>query len=122
MIITKVSNWRIPLTYIGSVLILGWLGNLFLPARVAPPLFQVLGGGLLFGAMFMATDPVTSPFTKMGKYVFGTFCGLLTILIRSFSSYVEGVMFSILIMNALTPLIDHIVLSVKYRKRRQVKT
>ena len=86
-----------------------------MPGRIAPPVFQLLAGGLLFGAFFMATDPVTSPFTNVGKYIFGIMCGILTILIRSFSSYVEGVMFSIVIMNALTPLIDHIVLLFKYK-------
>jgi len=113
---TKVSDWRIPLSYIGSVLMLGALGNDMFPEKVAPALFQVLGGGMLFGAMFMATDPVTAPSTRIGKWIFGVLCGFLTVLIRSFSGYVEGVMFSIVIMNAFTPLIDHVVLAVKYRK------
>ena len=86
-----------------------------MPDTVAPPLFQLLTGGLLFGAMFMATDPVTSPFSKAGKYIFAFMCGLLTLLIRTFSVYTEGVMFSIIFMNALTPLIDHIVVSKKYK-------
>jgi len=113
---TKVSDWRIPLAYIGSVVVFGALGHQVLPAKVAPALFQVLGGGMLFGAMFMATDPVTAPSTKIGKWVFGVLCGFLTVLIRSLSGYVEGVMFSIVIMNAFTPLIDHVVLAAKYRK------
>ncbi len=115
LIFCKVSDWRIPVCYIGSVFLVALAGNHFLPARVAPPIFQVLTGGLLFGAMFMATDPVTSPFTRTGKYSFGILCGILTVLIRTFSGYVEGVMFSIIIMNAFAPLIDHIVLSLKYR-------
>jgi len=113
---TKVTDWRIPVSYIGTAAVLGFVGSLALPGRVAPAHFQVLGGALLFGAMFMATDPVTSPFTPSGKLVFGALCGLLTVLIRSFSGYVEGVMFSIVIMNALAPLIDHIVMSIKYRE------
>lgn len=113
---SKVSNWRVPVSYIGSVLILSFMGSRLLPERVAPPLFQFLAGGLLFGAMFMATDPVTSPFTRPGKYIFGILCGLLTVLIRSFSGYVEGVMFSIVIMNAFTPLIDHIVVKLRYKQ------
>ena len=121
LMITKVSNWRIPLSYLGSVLIFSWIGATLSPEKIAPPLFQFLAGGLLFGAMFMATDPVTCPFTRIGKYIFGACCGILTVLIRSFSGYVEGVMFSIVIMNAFTPFIDHIVLSVKY-KQVQVKT
>ncbi len=120
LMITKVSNWRIPVSYLGSVLLLSWIGhNVFLDA-VAPPLFQLLAGGLLFGAMFMATDPVTCPYTRIGKYIFGILCGFLTVLIRGFSGYVEGVMFSIVIMNAFTPLLDHIILMVKY-KQVQVK-
>lgn len=115
LMFTKVSNWRIPVSYIGSVLLFAFLGNSFFPAKVAPPVLQVLTGGLLFGAMFMATDPVTSPFTYPGKYIFGISCGILTVLIRSFSGYVEGVMFSIVIMNAFTPIIDHIILMIKYR-------
>lgn len=115
LIFTKVSNWRIPVSYVGSVFVFAAVGNHFLPARVAPPVFQVLTGGLLFGALFMATDPITSPFTRAGKYSFGILCGILTVLIRSFSGYVEGVMFSIVIMNAFAPLVDHIVLTLKYR-------
>ena len=119
LIFTKVSNWRVPTFYLGSVLLFSLIGSRLIPARVAPPMFQLLAGGLLFGSMFMATDPVTSPFTRAGKCIFGVLCGLLTVLIRSFSGYVEGVMFSIVIMNAFTPLIDHIVVTLKYR---QVKT
>jgi len=115
LIFTKAGNWRIPLTYIGSVFIFAAIGNLFLPEKIASPVFQIFTGGLMFGAFFMATDPVTSPFTSAGKYTFGIMCGLLTVLIRSFSGYVEGVMFSIVIMNAFSPLIDNIVLSFKYR-------
>jgi len=115
LIVLRISNWRIPVSYILTVLAFGAIGHFFLPAKIAPPLFQVLAGGLLFGAFFMATDPITSPFTKAGKYVFGISCGVLTVLIRSFSGYVEGVMFSIVIMNAFSPLIDQIVLRFKYR-------
>ena len=115
LIFTKVGNWRIPVTYFVSVFVFAAIGNHFLPERIAPPVFQLFTGGLMFGAFFMATDPVTSPFTCEGKYTFGILCGVLTVLIRSFSGYVEGVMFSIVIMNAFAPLIDHIVLSVKYR-------
>ena len=115
LMFTKVSNWRIPVCYIGSVLVFGAIGNHFAPAKIAPPMFQLLAGGLLFGAFFMATDPVTSPFTNAGKLTFGILCGVLTVLIRSFTGYVEGVMFSIVIMNAFTPLIDQIVLLFKYR-------
>nr|HID58855.1 RnfABCDGE type electron transport complex subunit D [Desulfobacterales bacterium] len=119
LIYTRVSDWRIPFSYLGAVLILSGIGNHFFPAKVAPALSQMLSGGLLLGAMFMATDPVTSPFTMAGKYVSGILCGILTVLIRGFSGYVEGVMFSIVLMNAFTPLIDHIVLTLTYRPVRE---
>jgi len=115
LIYTRVSDWRIPLSFLGSVLIFSGIGSQFLPDKVAPPVFQLLSGGLLLGALFMATDPVTSPFTVKGKYIAGILCGFLTVLIRGFSGYVEGVMFSIVIMNAFAPLIDHIMLKVKYK-------
>jgi len=115
LMISRVSNWRVPVTYLASVALFGWLGNLIAPDVIAPPLFQLLSGGLLFGAMFMATDPVTSPFNRESKLIFGAMCGLLTVVIRSFSGYTEGVMFSIIFMNALTPLIDHFVVKAKYR-------
>jgi len=115
LIYARIINWRIPFSYIITVFVLSWLGNTVIPAKIAPPLFQMLSGGLLFGAFFMATDPVTSPYTKPGKIIFGTLAGVFTLLIRSFSGYTEGVMFSIVLMNGFTPLIDHIVLSFKYR-------
>ena len=115
LMFAKVSNWRIPVSYLGTVFVFALIGHRFLPGDIAPPVFQILAGGLLFGAMFMATDPITSPFTKAGKYCFGISCGVLTVLIRSFTSSVEGVMFSIVIMNAFSPLIDQIVLMFKYR-------
>jgi RnfABCDGE-type electron transport complex D subunit len=115
LMISRVSNYRIVVSYLGTVAVLAWVGNLLLPADVAPPLFQLLSGGLLFGAMFMATDPVSSCYTQAGKYIFGIGCGFFTVLIRSFSGYVEGVMFSIVFMNAFAPIIDQIVVRVKYR-------
>jgi Na+-transporting NADH:ubiquinone oxidoreductase subunit B/electron transport complex protein RnfD len=115
LLLTRVANWRVPLTYLGSVALLSWIGSLVLPDLVAPPHFQLLAGGLLFGAFFMATDPVSSPSTRAGKWVFGIGCGVVTLLIRLFSGFTEGVMFSILFMNAFSPLIDTLVLNVKYR-------
>lgn len=116
LILTRISNWRIPFAYLLSVTIFSFLGNNFNPAKFAPPLFQLFSGGLLLGAMFMATDPVTSPFTRAGKWIGGILLGFLTVLIRSLSGYVEGVMFSILLMNAFAPLIDTVVLKARYRK------
>ena len=118
LMFTKVSNWRIPVPYIGTVFCLSAVGNIFLPLKIAPPLFQILTGGLMFGAMFMATDPVTSPYTKTGKIIFGIATGIFTFLIRVFSGYTEGVMFSIVLMNGFTPLIDYMVVTIKYRPKK----
>ncbi len=115
LMLTRIGNWRIPITYLGTVLVLSLIGHSFLQARIAPPQFQLLSGGLLFGAMFMATDPVTSPYTKAGKLIFGIAAGIFTILIRTFSGFTEGVMFSIVLMNGFTPLIDHLIITSKYR-------
>ncbi len=116
LMVVRISDWRIPLAYLGAAFALFWIGHSLDPRAVAPPLISLLSGGLLFGALFMATDPVTSPITKSGKVVFGLFCGVLTFLIRSFSGFTEGVMFSIVLMNTFSPLIDTIVLSRRYKR------
>ena len=115
LMLTRVSSWRITLSYLAAVGIFAWIGHALGPDTFAPPVFQLLSGGLLFGAVFMATDPVTSPATRTGKILFGSGCGILTVLIRTFSGFTEGVMFSIVIMNAFTPLIDNAVINLKYR-------
>jgi Na+-transporting NADH:ubiquinone oxidoreductase subunit B/electron transport complex protein RnfD len=115
LMLARIADWRIPLSYLGSVFLLALAGHSLSPQLVAPPLFHLLSGGLLFGALFMATDPVTAPSTRSGKVVFGLGCGTLTFLIRSFSGFTEGVMFSIVLMNAFSPLIDTIVLSRRYK-------
>lgn len=117
LIFIKISDWRIPLSYLSTVIIFPILSNNLFHTKFAPPLFQLLSGGLLLGAFFMATDPVTTPFTKLGRWIAGILLGLLTVLIRGLSGYVEGVMFSILLVNAFTPLIDTLVLNVRYRKK-----
>lgn len=117
LLLTKIIDWRLPLSYLGSVAGFVFLSNHVFHTKFAPPLFQILSGGLLLGAFFMATDPVTSPFTKSGRWISGVLLGVLTVLIRGLSGYVEGVMFSILLVNAFTPLIDTLVLKVRYRKR-----
>lgn len=117
LIFTKIADWRIPLSYLTSVVAFPLFSNRLFHTNFAPPLFQVLSGGLLLAAFFMATDPVTSPFTKSGKWIAGVLLGALTVLIRGLSGYVEGVMFSILLVNTFTPLIDTLVLKARYRKK-----
>ena len=100
LIVRKVISWHIPVSFILTV----WLYSLL--SGGAPAHVQVLTGGVLIGAFFMATDYVTSPVTSKGKMLFGVGCGLLTMLIRQFGSYPEGCSFAILVMNSLTPLIS----------------
>jgi len=102
LLVLRIIDWKIPLIYIGIVA----LGSFLMGKDV---LFQVMAGGLMIGAFFMATDYVTSPVTGNGKIIFAVGLGILTVLMRNFSNMPEGVCFSILIMNAFTPLIDRYV-------------
>jgi electron transport complex protein RnfD len=106
LLIRKVISWHIPVTFIGTVFVFSSVLHWVNPAMYITPEFHILTGGLLLGAIFMATDMVTSPMSSWGKIVFGIGCGLLTILIRVWGSYPEGVSFAILIMNAFVPLIN----------------
>ena len=101
----KYADWRIPFSYILTVSIFGGIMRALDPS-MPTVLFQILSGGLLIGAIFMATDPVTSPVTKLGRWIFGIGCGLFTIIIRMWSGLPEGVMYAILLMNCLTPIIN----------------
>jgi electron transport complex protein RnfD len=111
LLLFRIIDWRIPLTYIGAVFVLS------IPFG-RDPLAAVLSGGLILGAFFMATDLVTSPTTKGGKLLFGLGCGILTALIRSWGGFPEGVCYSILFMNSLTPLIDKYVQPRVFGTRR----
>ncbi len=109
----KVITLRIPLSYIGTVAVLSFLfpmGN----DRIAWMLAQVFGGGLMLGAIFMATDYVTSPITKLGQIIYGVGCGVLTIMIRYFGGYNEGVSYAILIMNCCVVLLDRVGRPTKF--------
>lgn len=106
LIYKKYITWQIPVSFIGTVLAFAALFNIISPERYPGPLFHLLTGGLILGAFFMATDMVTSPLTGKGQLIFGFGCGLITIVIRLFGGYPEGVSFAILLMNAATPLID----------------
>ena len=98
----KVITPTIPLSFIGGVLVLSLLFGV-------DPMYQLLGGGLMIGAFFMATDYTTSPITEKGKIIFGLGCALITMVIRVFGSYPEGVSYSILLMNIITPHINRMV-------------
>jgi len=110
LILTRTIDWRVPLGYIGSLGLFSWLLWGVAPQRFPGPVFQILAGGLMLGAFFMATDPVTSPLTSKGRWAFAVILGLLTVAIRSFTGFAEGVMFAILIGNMFTPLLDRLTL------------
>jgi len=95
----RTIDWRIPLFYFLTA-------GLFSFAAGQDVLFHLLSGGLILGAFYMATDPVTSPMTKPGRIIFGIGCGLITMVIRLWGGYPEGVCYAILLMNAVTPLLD----------------
>lgn len=102
----RVITWHIPLSILISAFILGGIMHLTNPALYPAPWVHILSGGMLLGAIFMATDYVTSPMSTRGQLIYGTLIGLLTIIIRLFGAYPEGMSFAILIMNAFTPLIN----------------
>ncbi|MBI9021353.1 MAG: RnfABCDGE type electron transport complex subunit D [Verrucomicrobia bacterium] len=106
LLIKKLIKWQVPAAFIGTVALISAVVHHVNPDLTQPALYHILAGGLLIGAFFMATDMVTSPMTANGALIFGFGCGLITSVIRIWGGYPEGVSFSILFMNALTPLID----------------
>lgn len=102
LVVKKVIHFETPLIFVATVFLLSWL----IKGDITIALYQVLGGGLLLGAIFMATDYVTTPINRVGKMVFALGCGLITVLIRFYGNYPEGVSFSILLMNILSPYIE----------------
>lgn len=112
----KVITWHIPVSFILTAAMFSgilWMVN---PEKFVDPLTTILTGGLLLGACFMATDMVTSPMSKWGQLLFGFGCGLLTIIIRNWGAYPEGVSFAILLMNAVTPLINRYIKPKRFAK------
>ena len=113
LLVRKVLTWRIPVTIVGTVAVLA----LIFPQGNDPLLwcgYQLCSGGLMLGAIFMATDYVTSPITRLGQMVYGVGCGVLTVLIRYFGGYNEGVSYAILIMNCCVVLLDRIGRPTKF--------
>lgn len=106
LIYQRIITWHIPVAVLASSGLLSGLMYIINPAVYASPVVHLLSGGMMLGAFFMATDYVTSPMSKRGQLLFGAMIGVLTILIRLFGAYPEGMSFAILIMNAFTPLIN----------------
>jgi len=108
LLVRRYIHWRVPLSYLGTVAVFSGIAYLIRPSY-GSPLFHLLAGGLILGAFFMATDPVTTPISKRGRIIFGVGAGILVMVIRLWGGYAEGVMFSIIFMNALTPLLNRYI-------------
>jgi len=113
MLWRKIITWHIPVSIIGTVFVLSELLHLSNPIY-ADPLLVIFSGGLMLGAIFMATDYVTSPMTAKGQLIYGVAIGVLTVVIRNWGAYPEGMSFAILIMNAFTPLINNYVKPTRF--------
>lgn len=116
LLIRKVISWRIPVVFVGTFAVLAAIFRMDQDV-----LTSVLSGGLLFGAVFMATDYTTSPMTEVGQYIYAFGCGLILAVIRKWGSYTEGVTYAILIMNVATPLIDKFVKIRVYGQKKPKK-
>jgi Na+-transporting NADH:ubiquinone oxidoreductase subunit NqrB len=116
LLLTRVSNWRTVFGILVSSALTAALLHHVGPERFAPVLWHLCAGGLLFGAFFMATDPVSSPVTNAGKWIYGGIIGAITMLIRNFTGYVEGVTFAILLGNITAPILDEIVFRIRIRR------
>lgn len=118
LVFRHMMDWRIPAAMIGGAAAAAAGFHLLDPASYPDPLFMLFTGGLLLGATFMATDPVASPVTPRGMWIYGVLMGVLTILIRNLGGLAEGVMYAILLGNALSPLIDRLTPPRPYGARR----
>ncbi|MCK5173995.1 MAG: RnfABCDGE type electron transport complex subunit D [Planctomycetes bacterium] len=116
LLMTRVGNWRTVVATLLSAFVLSAIFHNSDSERFAPAMWHLCAGGLLFGAFFMATDPVTSPVTNAGKWFYGIIIGIVTVLIRNFGGYVEGVMFAILLGNIMAPILDEIVFKIRIRR------
>lgn len=115
---TKTIKWRIPVLYILTVFIMTMGIGLYNGVGIWYPLFEILSGGLMFGAVFMATDPVTSPTTRGGQIIYGLSLGLLTVILRYLTPYPEGVLTSILTMNMLVFILDLLGAKIKFNVKK----
>jgi len=107
LLFKRIYTWHVPVAMMGSVSLLATLFHGLNPEHYPDAGFHLFSGGLILGAFFIATDPVTSPNSSIGKLVFGAGCGTLIYVIRTWGGYPEGVAFAVMLMNAITPLIDH---------------
>ena len=116
LLLTRVANWRTVVSLLASFTLLAGILHHAQPDRFGPVVWHLCAGGLLFGAFFMATDPVTGPATNMGKWLYGALIGVTAVLIRNFTGYVEGVTFAILLGNIVAPVLDEVVFAIRFRR------
>jgi Na+-translocating ferredoxin:NAD+ oxidoreductase subunit D len=117
----KFMDWRIPVAILASAAFTAWMFQLVNPAHYPAPTFVLLSGGLMIGAVYMATDMATSPVTPIGVWIYGALIGVVTVMIRYFGGLTEGVMYAILLGNALTPFIDRYTQPRVFGTRQQGK-
>ncbi len=120
MIWRKIITWHIPFAIIATTFVFTGILHWVSPTTYAPPMFHLLSGGLFLGAVFMATDYSSSPMSKKGGIIFGIGIGVITVVIRVFGSYPEGISFAILIMNAFVPLIDKYIKPKRFGEKPNV--
>ncbi len=121
LLFRRIISWHIPVSMLLSMFVVAGIFWLINPEEYMSPVFHILTGGAVLGAFFMATDMVTSPMTKKGMLIFGFAIGLITVMIRLFGAYPEGVSFAILIMNAFVPLIDKYTKPRRFGEKLKVK-
>jgi Na+-transporting NADH:ubiquinone oxidoreductase subunit B len=125
LVATGVGSWKIIVSVFGGAYAMGWIASMFAvnPYMAMDPAYHLVMGGLAFGAVFMATDPVTATQTELGKWIYGFLIGALTIIIRVFNpAYPEGIMLAILFMNVFAPLIDYYIVEANKKRRLQRAT
>ncbi len=116
LLATRVANWRPTIGMIGSFVLFAWLGQSLDTGTPRPILYHLFSGGMLFGAFFMATDPVSAPSTNPARLAYGILIGLLTVLIRYLTPLPEGVMYAILLGNISAPILDEVVIRSRLRR------
>lgn len=114
LLLKRIISWHIPVAIIASVAVMSWIAG-------ANPAVEILSGGLLLGAIFMATDYVTSPMCHRGMLLYGVMIGIITVIIRQWGAYPEGISFAILIMNGFTPLINRYIRPKRFGERRNAR-
>ncbi|WP_207063208.1 RnfABCDGE type electron transport complex subunit D [Motiliproteus sp. SC1-56] len=117
----NIINWHTPVSFLATLALLAWVFQQLDPTSYAGPLYHLSSGAVMLAAFFILTDPVTSPATRAGQLLFGAGCALLVYIIRTWGGYPEGVAFAVLLMNALTPLVDHYFKPRQYGRTRRGK-